>query len=560
MATHLLSYLGDLKDFTLSENYVTDTLTIQGNKLTAFKIGDETEPVTTNVKTIAFPDNYCLLTIDARNASSISGSVDLSNCTRLHSAYFCGTSITNVALANGQKIETLQLPDTTTSLILRNLTFLTDLQMPSDLSHIELIQIQGCPNQNAFEMLHDIYTETGSSLRYINIVDNTIREVDSSRILELVNIAEGKDNDGNSVNYGSVTANGAANPSATPVIEGQFRLLTGMHEKTMQSLGITAVEDYGTGLKRALASYFGALYIIYDPVNIYMTFQDSAVEAAIAAKYGDGTGLSLVQAQGVTSAVLDGCLRYNTSITIFNELGQFTGLTTFGSSMDNSAPFKGCSNLVSFIVPDNVKTLYRIGSGCTSLTTVTLPTGLTTIAANAFNSCDTLNTINLPSTLKYVGDSVFRNCTNLELSSLPASITSIGSDAFLNCSKLTGDISLPNLTSIGSGAFRGSKITSISNLGSITGTGGWYTFSSSTLVSVVLPATLTTVSTRSFSNCTVLTTVTCLATTPPAYSGSEVMLADTVTNIYVPADSVEEYQAANGWSRYASKISAIPEE
>lgn len=185
---------------------------------------------------------------------------------------------------------------------------------------------------------------------------------------------------------------------------------------------------------------------------------------------------------------------------------------------------------------------------------------ITSIGAYGFARCNSMTEIHLPPTLSFVGNNAFRDCANLVLSSLPASITSIGTDAFSGCSKLTGDINLPNLTSISGGAFNNSKITSISNLGSITNTGGWYTFSSRTLVSVVLPATLTTVSTRSFSNCTVLTTVTCLATTPPAYSGSEGMFVGTVTNIYVPADSVEEYQAADGWSRYKSKISAIPEE
>lgn len=566
MATNYLLYLGDWKDFTLSANYVTDAVAIQGNKLTSFKVGDAEEPVTTNIQTIIFPNNYCLLTIDARNASSISGVVDLSNCTRLRSAYFGGTSITGLSFADGQKIETVELPDTVTSLVFRNHSFLTTLTLPTDMSHIELMQIRGCQNLDVFEILHNVYTATNSRLKYINLVDYTLREVVASRILELVSIAEGKDYAGNSVSYGGVTAAGAADANATPTIEGELRLLTGMHESSMASLGITTTEDYGDGLKRALASYFGALYIIYDPVNIYMTFQDSLVESILASNYGStgDTGISLVTAQGINSATFYKNSSYifqNTAITTFNELAEFnTGITTFGSGTANSAPFKGCSSLVSFTVPNNVKTLNRIGSGCTSLTTVTLPSGMTTIGASAFEGCNALSTINLPPTLSFVGNNAFKNCANLVLSSLPASITSIGTDAFSGCSKLTGDINLPNLTSISGGAFNNSKITSISNLGSITNTGGWYAFSSSTLVSIVLPATLTTMTGRAFSGCSALTTVTCLATTPPTYSSSEAMLVGTVTNIYVPADSVEEYQAANGWSRYASKISAIPEE
>ena len=177
LATNILSSLGDWKDFTVAANYANAEIGVSGSKLTSFKIGDENATyvvtpavyytqeeidaaqegddaygkttsdiktpavtasnVTTNIHNIKFPNNYCLLTIDARNASSISGAIDLSNCTRLRSAYFGGTSITGLSFADGQKIETVELPDTATSLVFRNHSFLTTLTLPADLTHAD---------------------------------------------------------------------------------------------------------------------------------------------------------------------------------------------------------------------------------------------------------------------------------------------------------------------------------------------------------------------------------------------------------------------------------------
>lgn len=53
-----------------------------------------------------------------------------------------------------------------------------------------------------------------------------------------------------------------------------------------------------------------------------------------------------------------------------------------------------------------------------------------------------------------------------------------------------------------------------------------------------------------------LTSVTILATTPPEFYGIFMIERDGYT-IYVPAESVDAYKAANGWSQYASKIQAI---
>ena len=78
---------------------------------------------------------------------------------------------------------------------------------------------------------------------------------------------------------------------------------------------------------------------------------------------------------------------------------------------------------------------------CDSLTTITLPDGLTTIGDSAFASCDSLTTITLPDGLTTIGDGAFYDCDALTSVTLPDSLTSIGDSAFSDCDALTLTVS-----------------------------------------------------------------------------------------------------------------------
>ena len=72
---------------------------------------------------------------------------------------------------------------------------------------------------------------------------------------------------------------------------------------------------------------------------------------------------------------------------------------------------------------------------CSSLTSVTLPEGLTSIGDNAFY-CSSLKSITLPEGLTSIGNWAFKEST-LESITLPEGLTSIGDWAFQKCSALT---------------------------------------------------------------------------------------------------------------------------
>lgn len=91
--------------------------------------------------------------------------------------------------------------------------------------------------------------------------------------------------------------------------------------------------------------------------------------------------------------------------------------------------------------------------GCTSLTSVIISEGITSINIGTFKDCINLVNVSLPESLSSIGSSVFEGCTKLSNISLPINLTNIGSSAFKGCSSLT-EIILPiNLLSIEEYAF-----------------------------------------------------------------------------------------------------------
>ena len=90
-------------------------------------------------------------------------------------------------------------------------------------------------------------------------------------------------------------------------------------------------------------------------------------------------------------------------------------------------------------------------------------TGLSAIAANAFASCENLQSIILPMNITSIGNYSFGNCHSLEAISIPNSLVSIGERAFFNCSSLSSSLFIPaSVNSIGERAFAGcSEIDSI---------------------------------------------------------------------------------------------------
>ena len=103
-----------------------------------------------------------------------------------------------------------------------------------------------------------------------------------------------------------------------------------------------------------------------------------------------------------------------------------------------SYAFDGCSGLTNLTLPAGIT---KIGSfaflGCRGLTSLTLPAGITKIGDYAFQHCSGLTSLTLPAGITRIDDYAFSGCSGLTSLNLPAGITSIGDEAFQNCSGLT---------------------------------------------------------------------------------------------------------------------------
>ena len=198
------------------------------------------------------------------------------------------------------------------------------------------------------------------------------------------------------------------------------------------------------------------------------------------------------------------------------------GSTTIGQLTVAACSLTGTELKAGGVQPGELAT--AIGDR-TDLTSVTVTSGTLneTDWAAVKQSKSTLQTIDLEGATYTGADSnnwiykddgavVYGNATLITVK-LPQGITGLGYRAFIACFSLTSIILQEGLTSIGDSAFAG---------------------------------------------CKALTTVTCLSTAPPYTSETPFPNCPALTSIYVPAGSVEAYQAATGWSDYADIIQAIP--
>ena len=320
------------------------------------------------------------------------------------------------------------------------------------------------------------------------------------------------------------------------------------------------------------------------------------------------------EAEAVTNEQLNGLLNGNTSVQTFNEFKYFTGITIVGTSADaeeskTTSPFRQCTSLQEITLPptvielggrafdqcrnvmcingiENVRvfdyacvqgtyssaatqiidTIHvsefngdyqfnNVFTGNCDIRNVIIDEGVTTIGNGAFFRVKTLETVSIPNTVTTIGvtgtssSGAFCSCEKLKrvnsdvdgVINIPSGVTIIGHQAFyVGAYKYNTDITEINIpdsvTQIHNASFANYVNCTTLNIGS-----GITSFGSKALNDVGMSA-------ETF-------TMTITATTPPTWDGYLNNLEN--KRILVPAESVDAYKAANGWSNYASVIEAI---
>ncbi|MCH5143430.1 MAG: leucine-rich repeat protein, partial [Clostridiales bacterium] len=199
-----------------------------------------------------------------------------------------------------------------------------------------------------------------------------------------------------------------------------------------------------------------------------------------------------------------------------------TLIITVGTAIGERAFYK-CANIQSITIPDGVTQIgFSAFEGCTSLEEITLPfVGATNDGTSNTHfsyifgaSSDSGNATYVPSSLKTVivtgGSTIdifaFRDCANIESVEIPASVTSIGSNAFDNCVSLKNVTFANNsqLTSIGNNAFNlciSLKNITFANNSQLTSIGSNAFNLCISLTNITIPNSVTSVGRGAFSNC-----------------------------------------------------------
>ena len=167
-----------------------------------------------------------------------------------------------------------------------------------------------------------------------------------------------------------------------------------------------------------------------------------------------------------------------------------------------------------YVIPDGVACIDRYAFNYSKLTDVTVPNSITSIRSSAFYCCTRLNAIILPDNLTELETGAFTSCNNLMSINIPGKLTEIPSLAFAHCNNLQ---------------------------------------------SVDLPKNISIIGDQAFFGCSKLDTVICRRKTPPLIGPDAFKSISETAVLYVPYDSIYEYQSISEYANHFAEIKGFSE-
>ena len=259
-------------------------------------------------------------------------------------------------------------------------------------------------------------------------------------------------------------------------------------------------------------------------LSVFFSISSSAYDVEV-----DGIYYNILK-KAKTAVVTKGDNKYSGDVTI-PETITVDNVVCNVTSIGNSA-FSGCTGLTSVTIPNSVTSIGdETFNCCLGLTSITIPNSVTSIGNCAFFSCGYLTSVTIPNSVTSIGDSAFRECSGLTSITIPSSVTSIGKTTFYGCIRLTS-VTIPNsVTSIGNSAFSSCR----------------------GLTSVTIPNSVTSIGDYAFRGCKEIENVYCYAEKIPdlghyIFSDSYIEYA----TLHVPSSAISYYQTTEPWSGFGT--------
>lgn len=206
--------------------------------------------------------------------------------------------------------------------------------------------------------------------------------------------------------------------------------------------------------------------------------------------------------------------------------------------------FRGCQSLKKASLPSTLADSFTYDgctysnqngydgynfSGCTNLTEVILPEGLTLLYRYMFSGAISIKHITLPSTLKTI-NSAFDQCSGLLELKLPNGLTQLGS--MYGCSSLKSLVIPEGVTEVGSFG----RCTQLESITLPSGLTGWLpNFNDcSNLKSITIPDNVIVIDRRNFEGCNSLKTINISASSKLEEIREEAFQRTSITEIHLP--------------------------